>query len=393
MSPLAGRPPFATDEPDSIYETPQPTRKLRKPAPENPNKRTSAYDMYDNYLGAGNQSNDASRQSGVGALGMGLLTMDDDDMSDDEGPAVMQPSAPVSNKHAALAAAAAPPPINTNKSLPPPNQHDMKIAAPRPGYAAPIAALNLSRPEPAVSPQTRSGQQQLQNPFIRPSLENPFNPPHPGAIRAQYAAASPAPSLPPQQPHPLQPPMTPIMPVFARPAKSSAITFEEKPKIPRTEGTVLPSRGEKGDDFWKRFSMIAKEPNSHKESNWLKKTRSGSSRLNRWVWVVGILLLLCIAGAIVLGVFASRNHPGHQPPKALGGSANEAAPVTSSAPAQGTGTASRSLHVSPTHTVARRDVWETDTPIPSPAVRAFQNRNKSRKLSTSSHRRLVNVAF
>lgn len=43
--PLAGKPPFATDEPDSIY-APQPerTRRLRQEAP-NPNERSSAYNM------------------------------------------------------------------------------------------------------------------------------------------------------------------------------------------------------------------------------------------------------------------------------------------------------------------------------------------------------------
>ena len=45
MAPLAGRPPYATDEPDFIYETPQPTRKIRQQQPEDPNKRTSAYNM------------------------------------------------------------------------------------------------------------------------------------------------------------------------------------------------------------------------------------------------------------------------------------------------------------------------------------------------------------
>ena len=45
--PLAGRPPFATNEPDSAYDQRQPdqTRRLRQPAPANPNDRTSAYNM------------------------------------------------------------------------------------------------------------------------------------------------------------------------------------------------------------------------------------------------------------------------------------------------------------------------------------------------------------
>lgn len=47
MAPLAGKPPFATDEPDSFYETPRaPQPRVRQPAPPNPNNRTSAYDVY-----------------------------------------------------------------------------------------------------------------------------------------------------------------------------------------------------------------------------------------------------------------------------------------------------------------------------------------------------------
>lgn len=42
---LAGRPPFATDEPDSFYESvPTPQRRIRQPAP--PNAHTSAYNVY-----------------------------------------------------------------------------------------------------------------------------------------------------------------------------------------------------------------------------------------------------------------------------------------------------------------------------------------------------------
>jgi len=44
--PLAGRPPFATDEPDSSFEQAQPQRRLRKETAVDPNARTSAYDVY-----------------------------------------------------------------------------------------------------------------------------------------------------------------------------------------------------------------------------------------------------------------------------------------------------------------------------------------------------------
>lgn len=189
-------------------------------------------------------------------MGAGLLAMDDDD-EDESDPVVSHPPA---SKNAALAAATTPAKRQ--------NQHQMNIAAPRPGYAAPIAALNsIPSPEPAAAPQDRrpsaDAQMPMSNPFIRPSMENPFEPPSPSAIRAHYGT-SPSPSLPPS-PHPLQPPMTPITPVFVRPAKPTGITIDEKPKVTRTERTVLPSRGEKGDDFWKRFSLVAKEPSARKE--------------------------------------------------------------------------------------------------------------------------------
>ena len=47
MAPLAGKPPFATDEPESFYESgPHPQRRLRQPSHPSPNQRTSAYNLY-----------------------------------------------------------------------------------------------------------------------------------------------------------------------------------------------------------------------------------------------------------------------------------------------------------------------------------------------------------
>ena len=43
--PLAGRPPFATDD-DTVYDLPAQPRPARQPKPENPNARTSAYNTY-----------------------------------------------------------------------------------------------------------------------------------------------------------------------------------------------------------------------------------------------------------------------------------------------------------------------------------------------------------
>ncbi|KAK0188131.1 hypothetical protein F5146DRAFT_1141581 [Armillaria mellea] len=362
MAPLAGRPPYATDEPDSFYETPQPQRRMRQPQPANPNNRSSAYDVYDSYL-------DKKRHSGTGALGMGFLngSMDDDDDDDDEDYRRPAPAAesrqagPLPSKHAALAAATA---SNGNRkgSLSPPPQY---IASPRPGYVAPIATLNsLSRPEPAAAPAPARQHQPLQinvNPNL-PQGQNPFVLPH-NAISSSSV---------PSTPHPLQPPMTPITPVFVRPAKGVDIKFRDEKPIMRgnSEGVTLPKRGERGDDFWRRFSVIAKDENRKSSSSWLKKTQNGSTRLSRWVWIVGMLLAICAAAAIGLGIWISHNSASHQQPVVIGGSADNAATESvtdtdTSAVGKGTASVATSLHVSPTNTVARRFVEPRYTSSPS----------------------------
>ncbi|KAL0960990.1 hypothetical protein HGRIS_005985 [Hohenbuehelia grisea] len=383
---MAPMPPYATDIPDSEYDNPnQKTRRTRLPKPENPNSRSSAYDVYDNYLTAPDANGTANRNSGVGALGLGLMNGDISD-SDDEDDDKTTSRKPPASKHAALAAATGAPsstPAAKSHSPPP-------IAAPRPGYAAPIATLNLARPEPAASPQGRRSAD-TGNPFepaSQPSTpRNPFADPStptgpsfpvpnrdaPPALRIPVgppgARASPASSVP-SSPHPLQPPMSPIVPVFARPAQTPAAQRDVKfsPVIRGDDdGTLLAKRGDRGDQFWRRFSMIAKEENqktvNEKQSLWLRKSQSGSQRLARWVWIVGVILILCIAGGIGLGWYASHNAPDHQQPTAIGGSANRGGfSSSSSVPvvgSKGPGPSIKtSLHVSPTHTVARREVLE-----------------------------------
>ena len=280
----------------------------------------SLYFRYDNYLGDGNSPDDNNNQrqpgsnriSGVGALGMGLLNMGDSDSEDeDEDDTQHRPNNPpglasgLPSKHAVLAATLSPtranfPPVPvqqqpqqrpTAPSRQPsatvqvsskvhdpslqsaPNRHvPQPIAAPRPGYAAPISALNLARAEPSATPVGRTP-----NPNSPlPNINNPFEPTHPQS-RPQYPMpASPAPSTP----HPLHPSVTPITPAFIRPSKSPAlgnggavnVKFSEGEAIPRkpimrgnSEETLLPGRGEKGDDFWRRFSMVAKDGSERKE--------------------------------------------------------------------------------------------------------------------------------
>jgi hypothetical protein len=236
---------------------------------------------------------------------MGLLNMEDSD-SEDEDDIQRKPNSPpglVASKHAVLAATLSPtranfPPVPVQQQKPQqlptsqapssqpsvtvqvpsqphslqsaPNHHGPQpIAAPRPGYAAPITALNLARAEPSATPVGRT-----HNPNSPlPHINNPFEP----EPRSQYAMrVSPSPSTP----HPLHPSVTPITPAFIRPSKSPGlhdggavnVKFSEGKAIPRkpimrgnSEETLLPGRGEKGDDFWRRFSMVAKDGSERKE--------------------------------------------------------------------------------------------------------------------------------
>ena len=283
------------------------------------------------------------------------------------------------------------------------------IAAPRPGYAAPIATLNLARPEAvAGGPGSPGAQSRVQNPF-EPPYAQVINMPRPSFTSSSPASPSPSMQSMSSAPHPLLPSVTPIMPVFIRPkSKSPApdaemggqnVKFAEgatpRPRkvIMRgnSEETLLPSRGEKGDDFWRRFSIVAKEeskkPSAARESSWLRKTQSGTNRLSRWVWVIGVFLLLIIAGGIGIGIFLSRNAPSHQQPTAIGGSADNLAssgPTTTTAKTvSGKTITSSSLHVSPTNTVARREDEIFPTPVPAPSVVPAVRRHLNRRSSSN----------
>jgi hypothetical protein len=147
-------------------------------------------------------------------------------------------------------------------------QQPIPLAAPRPGYAAPVAALNLATPSPAASPV---GRQQSPSQGVRPLML---------VTNMQTGSAPPSPRMPspginvPSTPHPLPPTMTPIQPAFVRPSK---VTEERDVKFAATtpilrsekEETLLPRRGERGDDFWRRFSMVVKQeralPQSQKQ--------------------------------------------------------------------------------------------------------------------------------
>lgn len=366
MAPLAGKPPFATDEQDSAFTyqsapAPRP-RKQKVDTTATGGARDSAYTAPDN------------RISGVGDIGRGLMNAGSDDDSDDEhspkgkqtSPATQLPS----DKHRALFAAAmgSPPPSYEHNVFTSTQNHPSQPQAQHP------ASLGIiKQPQPAIHPRANDGQmaQSLEAsvtsaPVARSAPSDLRVPP--AALQSgirSVAAPSPAYSRPPQAafmqgpspgmsvispssqgrpfhpgvmpsspspgtriPQPLPPPQSPIMPVFARPRKeSSGVKFEEKGEILRgnSEETLLPrGAGGKGDDFWRRFSMVAREEakSGSKKSAWLKKTESGSTRLSTWVWIAGLLLLIAIGGGIGVGWFFTHNKPAGQP-VAIGGSANE----------------------------------------------------------------------
>ncbi|KAF9257492.1 hypothetical protein L218DRAFT_949121 [Marasmius fiardii PR-910] len=361
--PLAGRPPFATDVPDSYYE-PQPVsqRQYRQPAPPSINDRTSAYAMYDDYLNDFDSEGPPQSSASAGKLIPQAPSHTQQTLSQ------AHSNTPSSlSKHVLLAAAA-----GVSPKSPTFPQSSYQIAAPRPGYVAPIASFDLSQSTSAThrTPVTRQPPPQLaavksfqpqpkqQNPFdtSRHNHLQPHQPNHPGP----YPPVTGQPlrygtPLVSSTPHPLQPPISPITPVFVRP-KVTNFLQDEFIMRGKAEDTVLPSRGQKGDDFWRRFSMVLHEEersNGKKKSTWLKKTQSGKNKMSRWLWLIGIILVIVIAGAIGLGWWISHNNNTPTEPSAFGGSSKETAgPVVSKTTVHPN--SSSATHVGPTFTVAKR---------------------------------------
>ena len=255
------------------------------------------------------------------------------------------------------------------------------IVAPKPGYAVPVSEIKM--PEPIASPEGR-----MQMPNGQPGMNQrmplpapvPLNLPSPRIPGQNFAPRSPGtPIAVPSTPHPLQPPLTPITPAFAAPPKrreeAGGVSFSETSIMRgKHEEAPLARRGEKGDEFWRRFSMVVKIESDRKEktSSWLEKTQSGAASMSRWVWIVGLFILILIGGAAALGWYISRNSTTTSTPKALGGSENEGASLTITSTAASTAGAlegaSSSRHVSPTNTVAKRVAYPFPEPTPDPAA-------------------------
>ncbi|KDQ20780.1 hypothetical protein BOTBODRAFT_318417 [Botryobasidium botryosum FD-172 SS1] len=253
--PLAGRPPYATDEDDSVYE-PQHPRPVHQPPRPNPrHSNASQYNVYDEYLSG---SHDDSHSHSPPPTGP---------------PSYPQPSAPVSPY------TASPPQYS-------PVQRDGTQMQPQisPQARPQNLAIHIPSAPDATSPQSRRPNP---GPSLIPAyMPSPFSP-APGypanGVPPGFGGPGyyPAPPLPPPvasfTPHPL-PPSTPITPYFAAPPREPFnVKFSSESQIPimraYNEETLLTKsqpganggireRRAEGDEFWRRFSMVA-----HKEGS------------------------------------------------------------------------------------------------------------------------------
>jgi hypothetical protein len=133
----------------------------------------------------------------------------------------------------------------------------------------------ISKPTPAVHPPSRSPQppthsqlREIAQPQPRPApapiLRVDLPPPAMPIPRAPIPAfiqppPSPAGTL---NPHPLNAPSTPITPVFARPSFQGErdVKFKDGAILRGNSEETLIARGtQKGEQFWNRFSFVAKE--------------------------------------------------------------------------------------------------------------------------------------
>ena len=110
--------------------------------------------------------------------------------------------------------------------------------------------------------------------------------------------------------------------------------------------------------------------------------------MSRMVWIIALLLIIIIGGAIGFGVYISHNSKTQTTPKALGGSEDQGASVQISASSSAGAAGSTSQHVSPTLTVQKR--WDVEPsgvvqditflPSPAPAVPVKHKRKIAARL-------------
>lgn len=387
--PLAGRPPFATDEDDGVYDNApaQPRQRQLKPAQQGAG-RDSMYQAWDNYLHTDKDQQDSRPNSGAGGIGMGLMAGDLDDSDDDDLPRGGN-TAPLKSANAPLKSSN----LRPAESQPrPSNDSQRNNGLSRPAPAAMAGApggRQGSYDRPQQHQQQHQQQQMQQNPIPRGTGTTGVQRPAAAALRvdvpqpampiprAPIPAFMPGPSPSPSPsfiPHPLNAPSTPITPVFARPS-FQAEPPKEKVKFKdgtimrgNSEETLIPRGTAKGEEFWRRFSFVAKEEPKRKKSRWLRNTTRTNTTCSRFVWCISIVLLLAIGGAIGIGWYLTHNDKA-APPLAVGGSANQSqltsvgAANTAAAAASNT---SRVL-VAPTAVETKKRDLEDVGPTPAPA--------------------------
>ncbi|KAH9841858.1 uncharacterized protein C8Q71DRAFT_700341 [Rhodofomes roseus] len=373
--PLAGRPPYATDEPDSVYQQqPQQTRRIRQPPPENPNDRSSAYNIMIRRPSRSECTVSNVLPESMDVRALVRLPLDSWPLplpsiatmsrctpcrvsSGDSGASRWRYDQYLNGTNAPKGTN----PFDDPKRVLSPPRQPIPLAAPRPGYAAPVAALNLSRPDAVASPDSR-----VRSPTT-PEMSQAF----PKPLTLVERQSSPASPHFPHTPHELQPPMTPIAPAFIRPASAAStqrdVKFNSTTPILRSEKeeTFLPRRGQ-GEDFWRRFSIVAKDETKTRGKQ--RKTTSGISRHVRWVWVVGISLLIIIGCAVAFGVYKTHHSSSSSNSSvvtAIGGSANQVGSGNTVTADEKSGGSASALLVTPTRTVARRSVDIQPTSAPA----------------------------
>ncbi len=327
---------------------------------------TGSLNSYDRYLSPGNDGGNRRDSGAAFGVGMGLMgeVSDESDSEDDDykklvaangknsvlykaavksqpSPLVRTPSTgarpavpPKSPSPEKSSSIQKPPPESQEK--PHPLKENSIPSTPAPPYS-PRTAGRSSSPMPAPIPQPARPVPA----FMLPSS----SPASPSRVASSGSSVTP---------HPL-PPSTPITPLLAAPPSalgSPNVSFQDKELVPimrgNSEDALLErspnrvGRGKAGEDFWRRFSMVAHEAEADARrdqssryvfdlrssvcillfifySTWLAKTQSKTRVMSRWVWIVGIIIFCAIGAAIGLGAYLAHQRPAHSDPGVLGG--------------------------------------------------------------------------
>ena len=138
------------------------------------------------------------------------------------------------------------------------------ISRPAPAVHSPLRPSQppmLSQQREIAQPQPRPAPGQRSAPVLRVELPPPAMP-IPRAPIPAFIQPPPSPSAGSMNPHPLNAPSTPIAPAFARPSFQGQrdVKFKEDAILRGNSEETLLARGtQKGEEFWRRFSIVAKE--------------------------------------------------------------------------------------------------------------------------------------